>query len=259
MQQKRASTSNIPNQLFKHFDATGGIKTLENSSLRLKKPSDLNDPFEVCPQIIIPSDAEIDLKYKTDIANLTGNHTRRLTSYREVIKNFTHKDFQEIASEKYNITSLTTRCNNILMWSHYSQNHTGFVLGFNTNEFTQHIEKVKYPKNRPKYNPATIKSNPETNIKPILISKSEDWEYEDEFRLIIDISKKDPNSKLKSDKNFIHLKFNSNSIKNIFIGHKTSESDIEQITRLRNTSYKHARIFQAYLSKTHFALSFKKI
>ncbi|EPJ44297.1 MAG: hypothetical protein OFPII_35920 [Osedax symbiont Rs1] len=36
-----------------------------------------------------------------------------------------HQDF-----DMYGILSMTERIDNLLMWSHYADSHTGFVIGF---------------------------------------------------------------------------------------------------------------------------------
>jgi hypothetical protein len=66
------------------------------------------------------------------------------------------------------------------MWSHYSRNHKGICL-----EFTAHdnkfalATKILYQKDYP---PFLLHDPNSTNI--MLIVKSDDWKYEDEFRLI---------------------------------------------------------------------------
>ena len=43
------------------------------------------------------------------------------------------------------VTCFTEDCTNLLMWSHYAENHTGFCLEFDaSNEFFSNVRKVDY-------------------------------------------------------------------------------------------------------------------
>lgn len=97
------------------------------------------------------------------------------------------------------ILCLSETPDNILMWSHYSANHTGLVFEFNDahvfldqrqtgNELQGHVRKVRYSKDRPKltiFNPSLSDEENRRNwINDFLWVKSSNWEYEKEWRMI---------------------------------------------------------------------------
>ena len=73
--------------------------------------------------------------------------------------------------------------NDILMWSHYASGHTGFCLQFDANnEFFVRSEKINYSKEYPIVNFFT--NTQEEKYQATLLTKSYDWAYEEEWRII---------------------------------------------------------------------------
>ena len=74
---------------------------------------------------------------------------------------------------------------NILMWSHYANNHTGICLKFfnNSNAFFKYAQKVHYSRKYPKKNYFSVNDN--NYYKYSLLTKAVQWKYEKEWRLII--------------------------------------------------------------------------
>ena len=72
---------------------------------------------------------------------------------------------------------------NILMWSHYADNHKGIcLLEFaRNNPLICHARPVRYRKEYPEWTPHAIMDG--NTIEPVL-TKARDWCYEREFRII---------------------------------------------------------------------------
>lgn len=82
------------------------------------------------------------------------------------------------------VLCLTKKPDNLLMWAHYSKGHTGICLQFDHKEASKIYEKtdkVIYSTEYPKLNFAV---DPENTWKKILFTKSVQWKYEEEWRLI---------------------------------------------------------------------------
>ena len=91
------------------------------------------------------------------------------------------------------ILSLAERPDNLLMWSHYAQHHTGFVIEFDEqhsyfkqtsaalyNHDPQVLQKVRYSDRRPH-----IRSLKDFKQRASwYLIKSKDWRYEQEWRMI---------------------------------------------------------------------------
>ncbi|MFZ6845551.1 DUF2971 domain-containing protein [Undibacterium sp. RuTC16W] len=69
------------------------------------------------------------------------------------------------------------------MWSHYADSHQGICLEFDGDfALMTHAMKVKYAETRPVIN--MYQDNHQTQLEKALLTKSLEWEYEDEWRLI---------------------------------------------------------------------------
>ncbi|MBP7050649.1 MAG: DUF2971 domain-containing protein [Phycisphaerae bacterium] len=80
------------------------------------------------------------------------------------------------------IFCMTSRKDSILMWAHYAEAHTGFCLGFETgNPFFGRAQPVSYRRDRPCRN-LIEPLDPEKGADDLFV-KSEDWAYEDEWRI----------------------------------------------------------------------------
>ncbi|HSK11869.1 MAG TPA: DUF2971 domain-containing protein, partial [Phnomibacter sp.] len=105
------------------------------------------------------------------------------------------KDFQMhydakvnlLENNHYGIISFSKKWDNILLWSHYSSNHTGFCVGFN-HELLMKLPGFKgsggdviYSRDYPSYKPQEF--SPIEEFFRSKHVKSIDWEYEREFRI----------------------------------------------------------------------------
>ena len=81
---------------------------------------------------------------------------------------------------------------NILMWSHYANQHKGFCIGFvrkNDNLLGDitNTQPVEYDCNYPEVDPLDENGNYDhTMFTKMLFTKAKDWEYEKEWRLVYD-------------------------------------------------------------------------
>jgi predicted RNase H-like HicB family nuclease len=95
----------------------------------------------------------------------------------------TLKRSAERIRKRLGIFCMTSKRDNILMWSHYAAAHTGFCLGFKTgNPFFGQVHPVGYSSDRFCLN--LIESPPDDDMFRAMRAKAGDWEYEDEWRVI---------------------------------------------------------------------------
>lgn len=158
--------------IYKYFSLERGINFLNLPLMRISTSNSLNDPFESkCASNDLKAIEEI---YKKKYEN----------HWQEYLKKF----------KEYGIISLTTNNDNLLMWSHYADEHKGVVIGFDINEnnpsdffFTQTtctFEKVKY--NQSRQFESIINENNLDEVKlHYSILKSNEWNYESEYRFIL--------------------------------------------------------------------------
>ena len=110
-----------------------------------------------------------------------------------------HKSFRDKHRQCTAICSFAEEYDNRLMWSHYTDNHTGFCIGYETKQMKKFLYKVKYKNEIFDISNDIIKimTHPgdstfnHKKIKPnqMVIQKDNVWKYEKEWRLINPISK----------------------------------------------------------------------
>ncbi len=185
---------------------------LKDGLLRFTQPADLNDPFELLPTMSMQ-------QFKTVRENIMlrrlegisiavrGRNDRRLKN--KLIKKLSvesarqaahdYKGFQEFffesARDRINSTigilSLSRRWDSSLMWSHYTNSHAGFCVGFRReHEFFETMGKASDPEkglHKVEYStsrvPVSHVEGQSIDIK-VLWTKSEDWRYEHEERVV---------------------------------------------------------------------------
>lgn len=93
-----------------------------------------------------------------------------------------------MVSAEFGLLCLSSVPDDILMWSHYSRSHTGFVVGFNTSHpfFTQGPEllEIEYNEERVLMGHTVGLSDEEhrASIRALIRRKSPHWKYEGEWR-----------------------------------------------------------------------------
>lgn len=158
------------------------------------------------------------------------------------------KDYFDKISGLSGVVSLTSKADNILMWSHYSNSHSGFCIGFDTDKILEldcfdFIGKVSYSKPYP-----IIDAAFDINLRYFLemFSKSSDWEYEDEYR----ITKRHMDTRV--------VKLPKNTIKEIVLGCMINDIDKRELLKQIQTNLPHVQIKQAELKEYEFGLNIKE-
>ncbi|WP_305405797.1 DUF2971 domain-containing protein [Photobacterium leiognathi] len=161
-------------KLYKYLSEDVALKFIENPILRVTQHWDLNDPFECLL-------AQSDKTFLNDIKNEgLSNHMENFMSLHGII-------------------SLSETPDNLLMWSHYADNHKGAVIEFTIDENYPfdlfnvcHIpmssdailRKVNYRKNRK----SPLNNSLEDLRNHYYLTKSDEWIYEKEYRYIFPIT-----------------------------------------------------------------------
>lgn len=171
---------------------------LLNQELYLSPPSKFNDPFDstITANFLDLTDSEIkeyfDYLYTKHKDLNKGNFIAKQLLIDDFKKD--KKKFQEnhdmktleMYDKHLGIISMSKIWNSILMWSHYSENHYGYCIGFNIEKLMNlncfgSWGEVEYDKDYPKIKPIEDEKN-ESFFK-VVYSKAEEWGYEKEIRL----------------------------------------------------------------------------
>lgn len=202
------------------------------------------------------------------------NYKKALIDQYDVILNCESSAFKNFLNLRDNIyvLSLTSKNDSILMWSYYGQEHKGFCFEIEIDDYDSTLEKVEYCKDRPT-TPLTTLMNDfcgqlciknmshddtegiailnEIAFKPY-ITKSLEWQHEDEYRLLIPREAFDEigiNSKICSDNKERYMR--SVKITKVYLGANMSE---EHRHRVREKIGDKIEIVEATISKCNYKL-----
>ena len=246
------------------------IDVLQNCWIRYTQPEVFNDPFEVKSYIAkISEKLVVENMLKEVIPEVLREfaQTRGLENSAAVLKKMDKiiPTIKEKLAANFDcmigILCLTERADNLLMWAHYAASHEGYVIGFDTShpyfqeqaalkdEFS-YLRKVDYRENR------ILAPMLELAGTDVLLVKSTQWEYEQEWRVIRRLQDAD---EVKATEPFpIHLfRFPTDAVREVILGCRMPAGKRKEVMSLLSSdTYKHIRILQAETSETQFKLSF---
>jgi hypothetical protein len=237
------------------------IDVLQNLRIRFTQPHYLNDPFESNP-VVTGSEATDE-----DWERIAEIECRRNGLNLADFKHMTKKDVRdrmfpemwEIMKAAFHYTSgilsLTEDPLNVLMWSHYANNHQGFVVGFNSEHpffprsdkpyIVNSLNKVEYAEKRP------VSTLEKFSLKNMFFTKSMPWSYEKEWRMFKNIS--------TADQTFVDgevalFSYPKEIIDFVLLGAATSAENEEEIVRITQAIDKNVPIYKSRLHSGTYQL-----
>ena len=185
------------------------IKVLTEGTIKFTDPKTFNDPFDGRPPYMANVEDIAKTKFKTirkhskKLGESPAQTLQKKRKYAAQMKmNAENGAISNNVASTFGIVCLTSTPDNLLMWSHYAESHKGFIVGFKipTNgafgevDIRNEIPIVEYwrdclyplPVGYCTERPVVFygrDSDRETSQKALL-SKSVDWEYESESRVI---------------------------------------------------------------------------
>jgi len=145
-------------------------------------------------------------------------------------------------SKRYGVTSFSTRRDDVTMWSHYADNCRGVVIGYNVDLWVRHllgtsiIRQVRYADDLPTVlGPRVVNQE---NAYAFMSCKGSAWKYEQEWRLITELSKTQ-----QSGKDIAVITVPQKSVSSILITDRTSQDTVDAIVRRLNNSSNNYRIW----------------
>jgi hypothetical protein len=188
---------NIPSHLYKYRslrtkkDREHTSRILTHNEIYFAKLKEFNDPFDCNFHISVDGDF---ITHKAKLIQLNPNmseesidiQTRKELQPENIKKReqTLNKDIRRI-NGNVGIFSMSAKRDNLLMWSHYADYHKGICLEFRTTGgklFGCDLSKVDYQKQYPSFS-VYDDINPDW-MRKFLFTKSEDWKYEEEWRII---------------------------------------------------------------------------
>lgn len=250
----------IPTVLYKYRSWSDQYqkKLLTDNQIYFAAPEQFNDPFdaalpyqykeeEMTEANIFLKLIEIEKKaapHKSDKEIHEAAYQRQASGIFKNGRYWQHfyPELKKTINQTFGICSLSSKRDNILMWSHYSESHKGFVVGLDTTIFFHtakgQIGKVIYDVQFPKVG---LFDSGITDIIRLLYTKSPLWEYEDEYRISID-----------RPKTVVILP--DTAFKEIVIGCQMPEREKNEITKLVKSKFREAKLYEAMINLYEFKL-----
>ena len=245
--------SQPPQLLYKYIPARrldSALPDKKPCSFRATPPNELNDINEINFQATFVDDEKNREDINREYAlTLTKLFPRSPVSVDDVQRCRQKNPFAYGAeltcnqlSKRYGVTSFSTQRNDVKMWSHYADECRGVVIGYNVDRWVRHligtsiIRQVTYANKLPYVmGPRVVNQE---NAFAFMSSKGAAWEYEQEWRLITELSKTQ-----QSGKDIAVITVPQESVSSILITDRTSQDTVDSIVRRLNSPSNDYRIW----------------
>lgn len=226
-------------KVYKYLPFSSGSKCiLTDGTMKFSHHSEFNDPFD-CKTVYDIEKSMAYLKSRPDLFKEAGRRLKlspaqRLSKRKQmehgIKRSLESGEFHDGVIGEVGICCLTKKPDNILMWSHYAENHEGFVVEFTVDDSPQNIHMnnveerlfgwdVEYTKDMPIITAGERDFNA---VKDVFLMKSPDWSYEAEYRVL----------SMKKGAG-IHA-FDQKRISKVIAGVKMPEQAFEELNELVN-------------------------
>lgn len=263
---------NTPTSLYKYKSLSDERKKdhvremFQDHIVWFSKRSDFNDPFEFhfTPSFEATTDKKIEvfaLALESRNPNMTkesatAEATRAFSSSPDILKKWEQhrlRLFHKRLNEEIGVFSLSGYKDDILMWSHYADNHRGVCIEFRPVEeehdkFYYQAVKVIYPKDNapPQLNFYGYRDNPDEWAVKCLSTKALHWEYEGEWR-IIDV-RNGPGKKY----------IPQGLISSVILGCRIEQDDRDLIMKLASSYPTPITMYQARIKSGYYELEIQR-
>lgn len=287
-------------RFFKYVTADTARLILENGKLRWSSPFMFNDPFDVQFDLHLEFDESTIIDLIIDelwqiysgkkplrpnnalgyvfqnfiqwVPNLTKEGIFERQGLRQAIAESVNRTKQLLPElhitqrtllADAKLLCLSETHNNILMWSHYSGDHTGAVLELERSERDSPLkkaEKVIYSKTMPRLMTETDmvqffsgqwRLNADAIMHNSIFVKAADWSYEKEWRIWLPGTDR--------TQQFIDIEFDKTELVGIWFGCRMSEEYRELLLNILKKNFPNATAHRGDKTAREFALEFKPL
>jgi hypothetical protein len=270
-----------------------GFKILRDLELKVTPPNQFNDPFEFTPKMgysdpVIYAKQHLKqesvlLKWLYESKCAEGKFVGTFQNFLELASKHqtemiealvsvlplgaaqAEKDFLDEVSKRFGILCMSQKRDSILMWGHYCDKPLGLVIGFDKSAAVFQLEKglrlVNYVKERVVFDACWPAGSPELlkYEEDVILSKSDDWLYEEEVRQFFTLSSPSLTKRPLEDKTTGYfLPFPAEAIVSVTLGPRCSpelEKDVREL--LLKPNFFRVKLDRAVLNKNDFVMEFE--
>lgn len=233
------------------------LETIRDDTVFFPSPSSFNDIFDCKPVMRAESTDEEFIEFFVSLCINRGMSGPRENLVAEAKKacgdpfrdiriegvSIAQQEFLAATLAKAGVYCVSEKNDDILMWSHYSDNHKGVCLEFDgMSHLMAEAMQVQYSSERPIIN--RLKENSaEPMMKKALLTKSQHWSYEYEWRIIHQVT----------GCGVVH--FDHSTLTGIIFGAACEQSTINAISTANATRKRPLRLSKAHADNRHFQLN----
>lgn len=267
-------------KLYKYISNPSALKSIVSGNIKFSTLSSLNDPTELLAKIIdsdltkslyrlrkdgYTPDGIVDLKRQEELFKILSPETmvihapKSVNSANQIIRssvydnlNYLRSAFEktiEIMSERCGIFCVSSRYNSLPMWAHYADNAKGFVIEFKgldaifSGDNTGILNKLCDVNYKIKRSGVTFENG---SYKSLFFEKDKDWEYENEKRVITNLSSC---KELDIGNETIYIKtIPKENISKVIFGWRLEQNEVETLSNEINTINKNLELSVANVS-----------
>lgn len=266
---------NLPAKLYKYYEVNDFLpKILSGDSLKFSCLFDFNDPFEgrYCYQI--QSGKEGDKFVREEVGKMHSNPSARILEQQRIKRKFakpvSSDSWADDVLRRIGIFCLREACDDILMWSHYANQHKGICIGFDT---SYPMFKLAWDVNYQEEFPVIVRPADSVDVllKKTVQTKAACWAYEKEWRIIkrtltdaergyykqkyADLAEEDMCQLIEQDGPGIYS-FPKKAISVIYLGVRIEQSEREYVMRSIKEANLSIPVYQARRKLKEYGIEF---
>lgn len=199
------SNDSIPEFLFRFRSLAPASKPYVEASIRdseiyFAAPTELNDPYDCQLALDITGTDREWIEHVRSSLKMQNDRKKKKLSFMDrhrEAKNYVDKgdhrklDGKEFAkmTNTFGVACFSGFMDSQLMWAHYANNHRGICLIYRPTlddyGLINRAIEVEYQKEYPMVRLVDFNKLQETTVNRLLLTKSKDWSYETEYRLLL--------------------------------------------------------------------------
>ena len=230
---------NQPPDVLYQYCGERAVDIFENGRVKSSTPSTLNDPFEWKPSVDEEATAE---QIWNTMNRLDKKQPLPTPPSRQMVAKMKnevpdaarrHQEGFRVDLEKHTrIICLSQRNDGILMWAHYADRHSGFVVGFRSDLLRfghpqSQLVQVQYALQRPVIPHPYVAPPDHDQLIEMVSLKSPEWRYEEEWRLLVSVSHLERDQD-ETDSN-LYLPIRPEAVERVIFGSRCSDTLISRI------------------------------
>jgi len=233
------------------------VDVLENRTIVLSRPKVFNDPFEFSPTFEFVADPEAAAEALAQRDGVPVDDKLRETARELMARPSVRALNLERLTDEFVVYTLSETKDSVVMWAHYADCHRGFQIGFYgapkrmfyRSDGSQRLFQVSYQADRP-----TAQTLIQLSKRDLFFTKSIEWEYEREWRLVDSLYHADGPA-LDEDGNCWPFALPAEAMFSVTFGCRTSNATKARIMKaLDQSGFQHVKIYQARVHDRHFRI-----